>query len=325
MKGIPRRSFLGLALAGVAWPLVARAQAWGDKPLRLVHGFGPGSTIDVVTRPLAQGITELLGQKVVVEGRPGATGTIANEMVVRSLADGHTLLVAPLSAVVTSAHLFPIRYDPLKDLLPVIQVARLDTVLVVSPRVEAQSLSELVAQAKAKPGALSYASPGIGTGFHLAGELLQQTAGIKMVHVPYAAGGKAALSDLLTGRIDLMFESIGAMRPYLAPQQLRALAVTGVARSPALPEVPTVGEAGLPGAEIDGWHGVFAPAGTPANVVQQINATVTKVLGLPDLQKLWQTMDMQFSPNTPERFAEKVRADYQRYGKLIASAGIKMQ
>lgn len=319
-----RRAFVQWAGLSLLWPGLAAAQAYPAKPVRLIHGFGPGSSIDVVARLVGQKLSEALSQSVVVEGRPGATGTIANQAVVTSAADGYTLLIAPLAAVVTASHLYPVKYNSLKDLTPVIQVAHFDTVLVAGTSLAARNVTELITLAKSRAEPISYASPGAGTGFHIAGEMLAQMAGVKLLHVPYKGGGTSAFTDLLGGRVDLMFESLGTVLPHLQSGRLRALAVTGSGRSPALPEVPTLAET-LPGYQLTGWHGIFAPAGTPPAVVQQLHAAVSRVMATAEMQQRWAAINLRYTPMPPDAFARQVAADDHRYGKIIQERGIKVE
>lgn len=237
-----RRNALRFAAMPLLLPFAAFGQAYPSKAIRLVHGFGPGSSIDLVARLLAQKLAETVSQTVIVDGRPGATGTIANQAVISSAPDGYTLLIAPLAAVVTASHLYPVKYNALKDLVPISQVAFFDTVLAAGPSVSARNVGELIAVGKSRAEPLSYASPGAGTGFHIAGEMLAQMAGIKLLHVPYKGGGTAAFTDIAGGRVDMTFESLGTILPHVQSGRLRALAVTGAARSPALPDTPTVAE-----------------------------------------------------------------------------------
>jgi len=303
----------------------AHAQAYPSKPIRMLHGFAVGGAIDIFSRPIAQRMPELLGQQVVVDAHPGASGTIANELVAQSAADGYTLLAAPSSAMTATPHLYPLRYKPLADFAPIIQIGEFSFVLVSHPNVPARNVKELIALARAKPGTLTYGSPGVGTAFHLAGELFSTMAGVKMLHVPYRGGGAAAISDILGGRVDLMWDSLGVVRPYTQAGRLRAIAVTGVRRAAALPNVPTIAESGLPGYDMIGWLGIFAPAGTPKEIITTLNGAIARVLATPDIRKLWATLDMDIVPTTPEQFAARMRFDYERYGKLIKSSGIEIQ
>lgn len=302
----------------------ALAQAFPAKPIRLVHGFAVGAAIDVFSRPLAQRLSEALGQQVLVDSRPGATGTIANELVSKSAPDGYTLLAAPSSAMAATPHLFQVRYRPLDDFAPIIQIAQFSFVLAAHPNVPAKNARELIALAKARPGMLTYGTPGVGTGFHLAGELFASMAGVKLLHVPYKGGGSTALSDLMAGRVDLTWDSLGVILPYLRAGKIKALGTTGARRTLGLPDVPTVAESGLPGYEISGWHGVFAPANTPRPIIDRLNATIARILATPDFKELWNTMGMEVVESTPESFAARLRSDYERYGKLIRAIGVKL-
>jgi tripartite-type tricarboxylate transporter receptor subunit TctC len=300
------------------------AQSYPAKPIRLVHGFAVGAAIDVFSRPLAQKLSEALGQQVLVDSRPGATGTIANELVSKSAPDGYTLLAAPSSAMAATPHLYQVRYRPLDDFAPVIQVAQFSFVLAAHPNVPAKNVRELIALAKARPGLLTYGTPGVGTGFHLAGELFASMAGVKLLHIPYKGGGSAALSDLIAGRVDLTWDSLGVILPYMRAGKIRAIATTGSRRALGLPDVPTVAETGVPGYEILGWHGIFAPANTPRPIIDKLNGTIARILTTPDFKELWNTMGMEVVESTPESFAARLRADYERYGKLIRSIGVKL-
>ena len=322
-NAIKRRALLGVGGIALVLPTLVYGQSYPGKPIRLVHGFGAGSSIDVVARLIGQKLSEALGQPVIVESRPGATGTIANEFVVNSPADGYTLLIAPLAAVITASHLYPVRYNSLKDLTPVVQVAYFDTVLVAGPSVPAKNVRDLITFAKSRAEPVTYASPGSGTGFHLAGELLSQTAGIKLLHVPYRGGGTSALTDVMGGRVDLTFESLGPVLPHLQSGRLHALAVTGTSRSSVLPDIPTMAECGLTGYEVTGWHGVFAPAATPSAITRQLHGAVTAILSATDMQQRWAAINLKFISMSPEDFAKKVGADDQRYRKLIKDRGIQ--
>jgi tripartite-type tricarboxylate transporter receptor subunit TctC len=301
----------------------AAAQPYPSKPVRVVMGFPPGTTVDVLMRPIAQRLTETLGQPLVLDNRPGATGIIAIETVVRAPADGYTLLATPGSALTSSPHLHSkITFDTLRDLKPVIQLGAFSYVLIAHPGVPAKSVPELIALARAKPGVLTYGSTGLGSGFHLAGELFATMAKVQLSHVPYK-GGPAVVTDMLGGRIDLMFYSLAVVLPQVRAGRLRAIAVTGLTRDPLLPEVPTVAESGLPKYEIGGWHGLFAPAGTPNAVVAQLNAAVARILGTVEIKTLWTSQGMGIVSGGPDAFAALVKSDYEKYGALIRSAGIK--
>lgn len=305
-------------------PATGFAQSYPSKPVRLLLGFAPGSAIDVISRQLAQKLSESLGQQVVVDSRPGATGIIANELLTRSAPNGYTLLYAPSSAIASAPHLYKVQYRHLDDFAPVVQVGSFSFVLVSHPNVPLKTVRELIALAKAKPGVLTYGSPR-GTGFHLAGELFATMAGVQLLHVPYSAGGATPRIDLLTGRLDLGWDSLAVLQPYLQAGKLRVIAVTGSRRATDLPSVPTIAESGLPGYEMMGWHGVFAPAAASKDIISLLNAVTAKILARTDIKELWAKIGMEFMPNTPEQFAEQIRLDYERLGKLIKNSGITIQ
>ena len=301
---------------------VATAQTYPAKPVRLVLGFPAGTNVDVLARPIAQRMTEALGQPVIVDNRAGATGLIANELVAKAPPDGYTLLVAPGSSLTSTPHLrVKMPYDAMKDFAPIIQINSFPQVLIVNPIVPAKTVKELIPVAKARPG-LTFGSSGVGSAFHLAGELFKSMAKIDMLHVPYK-GGNLALNDLLGGRIDLMFYSLAIANPQIRAGKLRAIAVTGLKRDPLQPNVPTVDESGLKGYEITGWHGFFAPAGTPREVIDRVNATVAKILGTPEIRELWASQGMEVVTNTPEQFSKRMRADYEKYGRIVKAVGIQ--
>lgn len=309
--------------ASFATATAASAQSsYPAKPLRLVLGFPAGTNVDVLARPIAQRMTELLGQPVIVDNRPGATGLIANEFVAKAPPDGYTLLVAPGSSLTSTPHLkLKMPYDALKDFAPIIQINSFPQVLIVNPVVPAKTVKELIAIARSRPGVLTFGSSGTGSAFHLAGELFKTMAGIDMLHVPYK-GGNVALTDLLGGRIDLMFYSLAIANPHINAGKLRALAVTGLKRDPLQPKLPTIDESGLKDYEITGWHGFLAPAGTPREIVGRLNATVAKVLGTSEIRELWASQGMEVVVNTPEQFAQRIRADYVKYGAIVKKVGI---
>jgi tripartite-type tricarboxylate transporter receptor subunit TctC len=319
-----RTPFVAIGIACALSAASVSAQTYPAKPIRILHGFAPGSAIDVFSRPLAQKLSESLGQPVFVEPRPGATGTIANEFVSKAPADGYTLLAAPGSAMAATPHVYIVRYKPL-DFTPIVQISDFSYVLVAHPAVPAKSARELIALAKAKPDTLTFGSTGVGSGFHLAGELFAQMANVKLLHVPYKGGGTGAITDLIAGRVDLMWDSLGVVRPYVQTGKLKIIGVTGNRRAAALPEVPTVAESGLPGYSITGWHGILGPPGLPREVVNTVNATVQKILATSDMKELWSTLAMETVQNTPEQFGARLRSDYEKYEKLIKRIGLKPQ
>lgn len=315
---------LGVVGATLLAATVASAQTYPAKPIRIIHGFGAGSAIDVFVRPLAQKMSETYGQSVIVEPRPGATGTIANEAVAKAPPDGYTLLAAPGSAMASTPHVYNVRYKPL-DFTPIIQISDFSYVLITHPAVPARNARELISLAKSKPDGLTFGSTGVGSGFHLAGELFASMAGIKLLHVPFRGGGTAAVVDVVAGRVDMMWDSLGVVRPYVQAGKLRVIGVTGDRRAAALPQVPTIAESGLPGYHMSGWHGILGPPNLPREIVNTLNGTIAKILATPEMKELWGTLAMEIVPSTPEQFAARVRADYERYGKLIKAIGLKPQ
>ena len=312
-------------VAGFAWTMPAVAQGYPVKPVRLIHGFATGSAIDVFARPLAVKLSEQLSQQVVVDSRPGATGIIANELVARSAPDGYTLLAAPGSSLASTPHLQKVPFDPLRDFQPIVQLSSFSFVLVAHPAVPVRSATDLIALARARPGYVTYGSTGIGSAFHLSGELFGMMAKVKLLHVPYRGGGSAAITDLVGGRVDLMWDSYGVVRPQMLAGRLKGIATTGPKRAAALPDLPTIAESGLPGYEMVGWHGVLAPAGTPREIVDRLNGLVTKILAAPDMRELWITQGMEIVPSTPDGFMARLRAEYERYGNLIRTTGVRLQ
>ena len=301
----------------------AAAQTYPSKPVRIIMGFPAGSTVDVLVRPLAQHLTQTLGQQFIVDNRAGATGVIASELVAKAPADGYTLLGTPSSAITSTPHLSQhLPFDPLRDFVSINQINWFSYVLITHPSVPAKSVSELIALAKSKPGVLTYGSSGVGSAFHLAGELFRLMAKIDIIHVPYK-GGPPAVTDMMGGRLDLMFYSLAVVRQQIEAGRLRALAVTGDHRDPLLPLVPTVAESGLRGYEMSGGHIILAPAATPRDVLVKLNAAILKALSLPEMKELWARQGMEIALTTLDQAAARLRGDYDRYGKLIKEAGIK--
>lgn len=314
-----RRLFLLLALA----PLAAPAQQYPSKPVRLVTGSAPGGGADQTARAIAQRLTEALNMQVIVDARPGATGMIANQLVSRAAPDGHTLLLQPSSFIAISPHLNSKEgWDPTKSLAPIIQVSAYGLVVVVHPSVPAKTVKQLIAIARAKPGVLNFASSGVGSNFHLAGELFNLRAKINMLHVPYR-GSPAAVIDLISGRADVMFGLVPVLLPYIKDGRLRALAMTSTRRNALLPDIPTVAEAALPGYEVVSWEGILAPAGTPRELIAKLNSAIGAIMKAPEMKDLWAAKGVETVTGTPEEFAARLREDYVKTGALIKAAGVK--
>src|SRR3979490_416546 len=278
MRRIAAALFIALAFSGGA-----PAQGWREKPVRFVVGFTPGGRRDILARAVGQKLAELWAQQVVIENRPGAGGNIAAELVAKSAPDGTTWLLGNNSILATNQSLYAkLAYDPVKDFAPVALVAIQPNILVVNPAVPASSVQELIALAKAKPGALNYASSGSGAAAHLAGELFKAMTGVQMVHVPYK-GAQPALTDVIAGQAQLMFATSASVIPYIKAGRLRAPAVTTPPRPGAVPGPPTLSESGVPGFEAVTWHGVVVPRATPRARVERLNADIVKALAEGDL------------------------------------------
>jgi tripartite-type tricarboxylate transporter receptor subunit TctC len=273
---------------------------------------------------LAEKFAESLKQPFVVENRPGASNTIAADLTAKAPADGYTLLVATNTGQAIAPHLLKLSYDPLKQLQPVGLVVVVPNVLVVGDKVPAKDVKELVAMAKAKPGELRYASSGVGSTQHIAGEAFDQAAGVKMIHVPYKGSSQAHI-DILGGNVEVMFDTTSSAMPHIKSGRFKPLAVTSPQRSPELPNVPTIAEAGYAAAEMTTWYGLFVTGGTPKPVVDRLAAELKRALALPDVQAKLKGLGGEPGNLTAEQFAEMNRQEYERFGKLIRTANIKAE
>ena len=308
-----------LALSGSA---LAQAPKFPVKPVRMVVGFAPGGATDIIARLISSGLTETLGQQVIVENRPGASSQIGGELVAKSAPDGHTLMMVT-QTLMTSQMIERKTYpDLVKDFSHVALTATSTLMLVVNPSLPVKSVKELIALARVRPGDLTYASGGVGTTPHLAGELLITMARLKIVHVPYK-GEAPGLIDVIGGHVPMMFTNVAASQGFVKDGKLRALAATSLQRSPALPDMPTVAESGLAGFEVIGFFGVLAPAATPRDVVARLNGEINKVLGRPDLREKFASQALDPVTRTPEQFTDYIKAEAGKWGKLIQEAGIK--
>ena len=309
------------SMAAIAFS--AQAADYPEKPIRLLVPAAPGGGADFVARILGVKLTEALGQTVVVENRAGASGTIAADNAAKSAADGYTLLMGQSTSVVIAPHLYKkLGYDTLRDLAPVTLVAQVPNILVVHPSVPARTVSEFIALARAQPELLNYGSSGNGAPSHLAGEMFKSATGVKMVHVPYKGAG-LAVNGLIAGEIQVMFAPIVAVLPQVKAGRLRALAVTSAARSAAAPELPTLAESGLPGYEISSWFGLFAPANTPAPVIERLYRETAKALQSPDVRERFAREGAEPVGSSPADFTGYVRAEYAKYTRIVRDSGIK--
>jgi tripartite-type tricarboxylate transporter receptor subunit TctC len=320
------RTLLSMALASLA---IVAAPAFGQsdyptKPVRIMVGANPGGGTDIIARLLAEKFNESLKQPFVVENRPGASNTIAADLTAKAPADGHTLLVATNTGQAIAPHLLKLGFDPLKQLQPVGLIVVVPNVLVVGDKVTAKDVKALVAEAKAHPGSLKYASSGIGSTQHIAGEAFDQAAGIKTVHVPYKGSSQAHV-DILGGNVEMMFDTTSSAMPHIKSGKFRPLAVTSPQRSAELPNVPTIAEAGYPAAEMTTWYGLFVTGGTPKPIVDKLYAELSRVLKLPDVQAKLKGLGGEPGTLTTEQFAEMNKKEYDRFGALIKSANIKAE
>jgi len=319
-----RRRWLGAATAAtVATALPAFGQAYPSRTIRLVVPWTPGGLVDGGGRIVAEALTRSLGQSVVVENVPGAAGTLGADQVARAAPDGYTLLMATSSLAIDVAGGRKTPYDALKDLVPVALVADTNNVVIVPASSPIRSVSDLVAAAKAKPGELAYGTPGIGSPAHLFSELFAQTAGAPMLHVPYSRS--PAMNDLIAGRLGVMFATIPVATPQIRSGAVRALAVTGDARFPTLPDVPTVIEAGVAGYSAGQWLGVFAPARTPAPIVQKLNDEINRSVGTPAIAQQLVERGMTPVTMTTDAFGKLFAADVRKWGTVIRTAGIRLE
>ena len=323
---LPRRQFLHLAAGAAALPTLSRfvwAQTYPDKPIRLLVGFAPAGPADIAARVLGEKLTEAWGKPVVIENVTGAAGNVSAERVAKAAPDGYTLLLGASSTIVSNISLYEkLRFDPLKDFAPISQLCVTPNILAVNNDVPAKSVAELVALAKARPGALTFGSAGVGTSQHLAGELFKVRAGIKLQHVPYR-GIAQVVPDLLGGRLTMVFGNISAMLPLSRENKVRALAVTSLKRASAVPDMPTMAEQGFPGFDATAWFGVLAPAGTPVAVVARLQAETVKILAMPDVRKKFADLGMETIGNTPAQFAEVIKAEIPVWAQVIKESGAK--
>ncbi len=328
--GSQRRAWLlasGLALdaaATLGHPGLARAETWPSRPIQLLIPYPPGGSADLLARPVAARLQERLGQPVVLDYRPGAGGTIATQMLARAKPDGNTLIMV-LAAHAINASLYPrLPYDTRKDFAPVSLVANLPMILAGSSSLRATTVPELIAEAKASPGKLTFASAGNGNTGHLAGELFDSVTGVKMTHVPYK-GSAQVVTAMLSGEVQLTFDSISTTLPHVRSGKVRALAMTGTKRAAIAPDVPTLAEAGVPGINITGWYAVLAPAGTPTPVVERLSREIATVLKEPELKATLASNGYEPVGSTPDALRAHIDAEITRWSKVVKDSGAQVQ
>ncbi|HZN26850.1 MAG TPA: tripartite tricarboxylate transporter substrate binding protein [Burkholderiales bacterium] len=320
MKGIFCATAAVLALACGA----AGAQQYPAKAIRVVVGFAPGGGTDLVARIIGAKMNESWGQPVLVDNRAGATGTIGADLVAKAPPDGYTLLMGHVNSHGIAPNIFrKLPYDAERDFSMVAYVGYVPNVLVIHPSIPARNVKELIAIAKAQPGALNYASSGVGSTQHLAGELFTLLTGVKIVHVPYKGSGPAVV-DLLAGHVSMNFDTMPPVLPHIKSGRMRALALTTPKRSPQLPDVPTMMEVGLKGFDMTNWYGMMAPAKTPRDIVVKLNGEVNRIVRLPDAKAKLEEAGTQLDPMSPEQFASFLHAEIAKYAKLVKAANVSL-
>ncbi len=302
-----------------------QAQDYPAKPIRLIIPYTPGGTADMLARTMGQKMAASLGQQIIVDNRPGAGGNIGAGLAAKAAPDGYTIMMGTVATHAINPNLYStMPYDAEKDFAPIVLVATLPNLLVVNPSVPVKNVKELIALAKAKPGELAFASAGNGTSQHLSGELFKKMTGVDMIHIPYK-GSAPGVSDLIGGQVQLMFDNIPSSLPQVRAGKLRALAVTGPKRSPVLPELPTLSEAGLPGFSITSWFALFAPAGTPSKILLRLNKAAAQAIASQDLRQQWMAQGIEPAGGTADQLAEFRRVEAPKWAKIIRDSGARVE
>ncbi|MEK7874862.1 MAG: tripartite tricarboxylate transporter substrate binding protein [Pseudomonadota bacterium] len=315
----------GFAVPAAAAPAISTGPAYPSKPIRIVVTYAPGGSTDVVARLLANPLTEILGQQIVIDNRGGAGGIIGTEIAARAAPDGYTLLFGTSAGLTINPLLQrKLPYHVERDFAPISLVVVNPQVLVAYPGLAANTIVELIKLARARPGQINYASPGIGSPNHMGMELLKSMTGIDLVHVPYK-GGAPASTDLIAGQVSLLFNSIPSVLPHMRSGRLKALAVGSAARSPAIPEIPTVAEAGVPGFEYATWYGLFAAAGTSRAIIARLNAAAAQALLAPELAQPLRAQGSEPRPTTPEELARFMRVEHARWERVVKTTGLALK
>ncbi len=302
----------------------AQAAAYPDKPVRIVVGFSAGGTTDVIARIMAKELTEALGQSFVVENKPGAGSNIATDQVKRATPDGYTLLFVAVTSAINQSLYKNVNFDLTRDFVPVALGAKVPNILVVNPQVPVKTVQELVAYAKANPGKLAFASSGSGTSIHMAGELFKMQTGIDVLHVPYK-GSAPAVTDLLGGQVQFMFDNMPSAWPHAQNGKLRALAVTTLERSKSAPDVPTMAESGFPKFDVSSWFGLIAPAGTPPEVVEKLNAAMVKALDKPSVQNSFEKLGAVGQKMTSAEFGQFIKSEVDGWAPVVKASGATVE
>ena len=321
---MPRFMPLFATLLLAALTATAQAQTWPSKPIKYIVPFAAGGTTDILARTISDKLSIALGQPVIVENKPGAGGGVGAAETAKAPPDGYTIMGGTISTHAINATLYSnLPYDPVKDFVAITLIARVPNMLVINNDIPAKDVAELIKLMKASPGKWNFASSGNGTSQHLSGELFKGMAGVDMQHIPYK-GSPPALSDVMGGQVSMTFDNITTAWTLAKGGKLRALAVTTAKRSPIAPDVPTLGESGLPGYEIGSWQGVFAPAGTPPDIVKRLNAEIVKIINLPDVQKKLLDLGAEPVANSSEEFTAFVKVEVVKWGEVVKKSGAKV-
>jgi tripartite-type tricarboxylate transporter receptor subunit TctC len=323
LTALPFAVAAGFVLIAAGTAHQAQAQAYPAKPIRIVVPYPPGGTTDILTRVIGQKLTAAWGQRVIIDNRAGASGNIGAEAVVRSAGDGYTLLSASTVHTVNPSLYSKLSYDPLKDFTPIALLAQVANILVVHPSLPVKTVKEFIAFAKKRPGELNFSSAGNGSAPHLTAEMFKMKTGVNIVHVPYK-GAPPAMTDLLAGHVALTFATAPSAVPHVQSGRLRALGVSSATRIPALPNVPTIAEAGVPGYEAIGWSGLVGPSGMPQAVVGRLNTEVVKVMHAPEVSKRLGDLGLEVRTSTPAEFAAFLKAEVVKWAKVVKDSGARI-
>lgn len=320
----PRIAMAVFAATAFTLAVSASAQSYPTKPIRLVVPWPPSGTVDILARPLAQNLTERMGQSVIIDNRPGANSIVGSDIVARSAPDGYTLLVDNVTGHAANATLYrKLPFNSLNDFAPIILMGATPNAIVVHPTTPAQNLKEVVTLAKSQPGKLAYASFGTGSAAHLAGELFKSLAGIDLVHVPYK-GGAPALADVMGARVYMMFASLPSALGHIQGNRLRAIAIAGTHRARILPTVPTTAESGVAGLDATTWYGALFPAKTPADIVTRMNQEINKVIRDPQMAQQFQSMGYELAGSTPQELGMHLQQETVKWGKVVRQSGAQL-
>jgi tripartite-type tricarboxylate transporter receptor subunit TctC len=320
---INRRQLLALSTTAIVVPAFAQSK-FPSRPITILVPFAAGGTTDILGRLMARHLATRLGGTVIVDNKPGAGGSVGSSMVAKAAGDGHALLMGTIGTHAINQYLYKkLAYDPFKDFAPVSLVAMVPNVLVVHPSQPYRTVKEMIVYAKANPGKLNYASAGNGTSIHLSGAMFEQMAQVDMIHVPYK-GSAPAVADLIAGQTSCMFDNLPSSMPHIKSGALRAIAVTSSKRFPALPNVPTIAESGLPGYDATSWFGLWAPSSTPSELVARLNAEINQILSLPDVKQVMLEQGAEAAPDTPQQFASFIQSEAGKWSKVVKTANVQL-